>query len=287
MFDFLFGKKNKKKNAGSRSIENEQKYLLTHKSDFFLREAYKTMRTNVTFALASEKPCSTIIVTSSMQSEGKSITATNLAISYAQQGKKVIIIDCDMRRPKLGRLIGVSSPVGLSNTLLKPELISQAILHVEKLGIDAILAGDIPPNPSELLGSGKMSRLLDALKERYNYIILDTPPINMVTDAMVLSPKSDGVLFVVRANQSERGAVAHAVEQMEYAKARILGFVLNGVDMENTAYGYSKYKRYRRYGKYGYGYSKYGYGYGGYGYGGYGYGYEPPMMPPHEEKDKE
>ena len=73
---------------------------------------------------------------------------------------------------------------------------------------------------------------------------------------------------------------------MEYAKARILGFVLNGVDMENTAYGYSKYKRYRRYGKYGYGYSKYGYGYGGYGYGGYGYGYEPPMMPPHEEKDK-
>ena len=286
---FNFGKKKKQKNP-ARSIENEQKYLLSHKSDFFLREAYKTMRTNVTFALTEEKPCSTIIVTSSMQSQGKSITATNLAISYAQQGKQVIIIDCDMRRPKLGRLIGVSNPVGLSNALIQPELQAVAVQTVEKLGIDCILAGDIPPNPSELLGSGKMTRLLDSLREKYDMIILDTPPINMVTDAMVLAPKSDGVLFVVRANQSERGAVAHAVEQMEYAKAKILGFVLNGVDMENTAYGYSKYSykryhRYRKYGKYERGYGGYGgYGYGGYGYG-YGYGYETQTNTSAEEKD--
>ncbi|MBR4875606.1 MAG: CpsD/CapB family tyrosine-protein kinase, partial [Clostridia bacterium] len=219
--------------------------------------------------------------TSSMQSEGKSITATNLAISYAQQGKKVIIIDCDMRRPKLGRLIGVSSAVGLSNTLIQPELQAQAIHKVEKLGIDAILAGDIPPNPSELLGSGKMTRLLENLKGMYDLIILDTPPINMVTDAIVLAPKSDGVLFVVRANQSERGAVAFAVEQTEYAKAKILGFVLNGVDMENTAYGYSKYryKRYHRYRKYG----RYERGYGGYGYG---HNSDAPVHTPVEDKEK-
>ena len=131
--------------------------------------------------------------------------------------------------------------------------------------IPIILAGDIPPNPSELLGSGKMSRLLDALKERYNYIILDTPPINMVTDAMVLSPKSDGVLFVVRANQSERGAVLHAVDQLEYTRNKILGFVLNAVDLEKTNYGYGhRYKRYQRDRRYGYGYSR-----------GYGYGYQP------------
>ena len=116
------------------------------------------MRTNVTFSLTEEKNCSVIIVTSSMQSEGKSITAVNLAISYAQQGKRVVIIDCDMRRPKLSRLVGVSSPFGLSNTLIKPELQEMAIQKVDKLGIDVILAGDIPPNPSELLGSGKMQR---------------------------------------------------------------------------------------------------------------------------------
>ena len=287
MLNFLFGKKKNRKTAsGSRTIENDQKYLLTHNSDFFLREAYKTMRTNVTFSLTEDKACSNIIVTSSMQSEGKSITAVNLAISYAQQGKHVLIIDCDLRRPKLSRLIGVSSPVGLSNTLIHPELRSQAIHSVATLGIDVILAGDIPPNPSELLGSGKMSRLLDSLKEEYDFIILDTPPVNMVTDAAVLAPRSDGVLFVVRANQSERGAVAFAVEQLEYAKAKILGFVLNGVDMENTAYGYSKYsyKRYHRYRKYGR-YER-GYGYGGYGGYGYGYGYGSPAVPPADEKDK-
>ena len=156
---FGFGKrKGRKITSGSHTIENEQKYLLSHKSDFFLREAYKTMRTNVTFSLTEEKNCSVIIVTSSMQSEGKSITAVNLAISYAQQGKRVVIIDCDMRRPKLSRLVGVSSPFGLSNTLIKPELQEMAIQKVDKLGIDVILAGDIPPNPSELLGSGKMQR---------------------------------------------------------------------------------------------------------------------------------
>ena len=250
----------------------ERRNLLTAKSDFFVREAYKTLRTNVSFALADEEKCKVIVVTSSLQGEGKSITALNLAISYAMTDRKVLVIDCDLRRPKLARLLKMNAKVGLSNMIINPKLKEKGISSTRVEGMDIILAGDIPPNPSELLGSPRMQKLLTELRECYDYIILDTPPVNMVTDAVVLAPQSDGVLFLVRSGRSERGAVIHAVEQLEYAKAKILGFVLNDVDMEKTHYGYGKYryKRYSRYSRYGRGY---GYGYGrGYGYG-YGYGY--------------
>ena len=217
-------------------------------------------------------------MTSSLQSEGKSITAANLAISYAQTDRKVLLIDCDLRRPKMSRLLKVSNTVGLSNVLLEPFLLDTAIVSTGLPNLDVILSGDIPPNPSELLSSPRMARLLAEMRKRYDFIILDTPPINMVIDAVVLAPNTDGVLFVVRSGQSERGAVIHAVEQLEYAKAKILGFVLNDVELESTNYGYGKYryKRYGRYGRYGYGkyghYGKYGYGKSGSGYNKYGYG---------------
>ena len=263
-FGLKLGKRAGEKREG-RPIQEERKSLLSAKSDFFIREAYKTLRTNVSFSLTGEDGCKVIVVTSSMQSEGKSITASNLAISYAMTDRKVLLIDCDLRRPKLARLLQMSGKVGLSNLIMQPALKEAAILPTSTKGMDVILSGDIPPNPSELLGSARMRKLLAELRENYDYIIMDSPPVNMVTDAVVLAPESDGVLFLVRANHSDRGAVIHAVEQLEYAKAKILGFVLNGVDVENAHYGYKKYK-YRRYSRYGH------YGYGK-GYGGYGYGY--------------
>jgi len=276
-----------------RSIQEERRNLLTPKSDFFIREAYKTLRTNVSFSLADDEGCKVIVVTSSMQSEGKSITAINLAISYAMTDRKVLVIDCDLRRPKLARLLQMSGKVGLSNLIMQPKLQERAVLSTDIRGLDVILSGDIPPNPSELLGSPRMKRLIEALRQSYDYIILDSPPVNMVTDAVVLAPESDGVLFLVRANHSERGAVIHAVEQLEYAKAKILGFVLNDVNMEKTHYGYKRY-RYRQYSRYG---GKYGYGgysgYGGYGRIGYGYGYSSSVpqhfteMPREEQRDEE
>jgi len=205
----------------------------------------------------------------------------------------VLLIDCDLRRPKLSRLMEVNAPVGLSNLLMEPELRRKAIVPSDVENLDVLLAGDIPPNPSELLSSPRMQRLLEELRREYDFIILDTPPVNMVIDAVVLAPQCDGVLFVIRANRSERGAVIHAVEQLEYSKAKLLGFVLNGVDLENSNYGYGKYryKRYKRYGYGKYGYGKYGYGH--YGYGGYGYGYssrskhevptDESRKPPNEE----
>ena len=271
-------------------MQEERKNLLSVKSDFFIREAYKTLRTNVSFSLTGEEASKTVLVTSSLQSEGKSITAVNLAISYAQTDRKVVIIDCDLRRPKLARLLQINTKVGLSNVLMKPELMEEAITPSEIPNLDVIASGDIPPNPSELLSSARMERLLENLRERYDFIVLDTPPVNMVIDAVALAPRCDGVLFVVRANQSERGAVIHAVEQLEYAKVKILGFVLNGVELENTNYGYGKYryKQYRRYKRYGYGGYGRGYGYNsGYGYG-YGYGYTAPApAQPQSTEDEE
>jgi capsular exopolysaccharide synthesis family protein len=239
-------------------LQEEKNNLLMNGDNFFIREAYKTLRTNVTYALADQEGCKVIAVTSSMQSEGKSFTATNLAIACAQADKKVLLIDCDLRRPKLNRLLGASARSGLTELLMQPELRDKVILHEEAAGMDVIISGAIPPNPSELLGSKRMKKLLEDLRQKYEYIILDTPPVNMVTDAAVLAPLSDGVVFVVRMNYSERGAVIHAVEQLGYANAKILGMVLNEMDMEQTA-GY-RYQKYRRYGRYGYGY---GYGYSG------------------------
>lgn len=267
--------KGHRKRQESRSIQEERKNLLSLRSDFFIREAYKTLRTNVSFALGGDDRSKVIVVTSSLQSEGKSITAINLAISYAMTDRKVLVIDCDMRRPKIARLLQLNARVGLSNLIMDPRLKKEAIIPSGIDNLDILLSGSIPPNPSELLGSPRMQELIKELREHYDYIFLDSPPINMVTDAVVIAPESDGVLFLVRANMSERGAVAHAVKQMEYSGTKILGFVLNGVDMEKTHYGSKKYKyrRYFRYGRYGYGYGRYGYNrYGyGYGYGRYSY----------------
>lgn len=263
-------KKNKEeelKAHGMRRIKADRKHILTSASSFFTREAYKTLRTNVNFSLADKDGCKTILVTSAMQGEGKTLTALNLAISLGQTDSKVIIIDCDLRRPKVARMLNIKAPMGLSNLLMAPDNMDVAILK-DSHGVDVIAAGDIPPNPSELLASVRMQKLLDELKTRYDYIILDSPPINVVIDAVVLSPQCDGVLFVVKAEQSERGAVIHAVEQLKYAKANLLGFAFNGVTSESgVGYGKYRYKQYGRYGRYGhYGYKKYGYGYG-YGYG--------------------
>lgn len=245
------------------TIAEDRKHILTSKSGFYLREAYKTLRTNVNFALADTEGCKVILVTSAMQSEGKSLTSLNLAISIAQTEAKVLIVDCDLRSPKLHRLLDASANIGLSDLLIDPQKLTKMVLKHESLGISVILSGDIPPNPSELLASVKMKALLMALRSKYDYIILDTPPVGMVTDAVVLAPLTDGVLFVIKADQSERGAVMHALEQLEYAKSKVLGYVFNGMNPESGS-GYGKY-RYSKYGRYGYGYKRYGYRYG-YGY---------------------
>jgi len=262
-------KKKKHDEKKRTTIAEDRKHILTSKSGFYLREAYKTLRTNVNFALADTEGCKVILVTSAMQSEGKSLTALNLAISIAQTEAKVLIIDCDLRRPKLHRLLGASANIGLSNLLMDPKKLNVTMNRLDSLGISVLLSGDIPPNPSELLASARMQTLITALRTKFDYIIIDTPPVDLVIDSVVLAPLTDGVLFVVKADQSERGAVMHALEQMEYAKAKVLGYVFNGMNPESGS-GYGKY-RYSKYGRYGYGYKRYGYR--------YGYGYQTGVAP--------
>lgn len=254
------GKANKKtavKPQKHSNISEDRKIILKSGSSFGLREAYKSLRTNVNFSMTDDtEGGKVILVTSALQGEGKSLTALNLAISLAQTDRSVLIIDCDLRRPKLNRLMNISAPEGISNVLMNPSYLDLALVHDEQYGIDVITSGDIPPNPSELLASVRAQKLLKQLRKAYDYIILDTPPVAVVTDAVVLAPYCDGVLFVVRANRTDRQAVMYAMEQLEYAKAKVLGFVLNGIDTKESSGGYKKYRYsgYSRYGRYGYGY---------------------------------
>lgn len=246
-----------------------------NKNKFFVQESYKTLRTNVRFSLAEVSECKVIAVTSAAQGEGKSITAANLAIAFSQADERVLLIDCDLRRPKLARLMQMHATCGLTNVLLDRSLLPKAILHYGDSRLDVMLAGNIPPNPSELLGSTKMNELLSTLRKSYDFIILDTPPVNVVIDTVTIAPQTNGVLFVARGGHSDRMEISYSLQQLSYAKAKVLGFVLNGISAEMDNYGYRK--RYGRYGHYGrrkkYGYGRYGkYGYGKYGYGKYGYG---------------
>ena len=265
--------KGEKRTADHAQIALERKMLLSTRSDFYLREAYKTLRTNVTFSLADAYGCKVIAVSSAQQSEGKSSTAANLALSFVQAGQRVLLIDCDLRKPKIARLLNMSAESGLVNVLMDLNKLKESIGTYENAKMDVLLCGTIPPNPSELLGSERMKKLITLLREQYDYVVLDTPPINMVTDAVVLRYVVDGYLFVVRANQSGRGEILHALDQLEYAQAKVLGFAINGVALESTSYGYSK-KRYRRY------------GYGRYKKYGYGYGYEAPPKPEEPQREE-
>ncbi len=242
------------------SILEDRSHLLTEQDDFFTQEAYKTLRSNVIFSLSGEDEGSKVIqVTSAMASEGKSTTTVNLAISFAMTDRKVLLIDCDMRRPKLASLLQLKGSPGLSNVLVDYKLLEKAITPTSVPKLDVMTAGDVPPNPSELLGSKRMAALLSDMRKVYDYVILDTPPVNVVTDSVVLASRvgSDGVLFVVRAGHSERWSVQQATEQLEYAKVKVLGFVLNGVAAEWGGTGKYGYRKYKQYG-YGYAYGSHG-----------------------------
>lgn len=237
------GKNKNQTSAGS--LRHEQSQLLFSNDDFRIREAYKALRTNVMFSLTDEEKSHVLMVTSSTPNEGKSTTAVNLAISLAEAGKRTLVIDCDMRKPKLARLLKVVSADGLSNALFSRDDYASSIAHVDGYELYVMPAGSIPPNPSELLGSNRMRTLLDNLKKEFEYIILDTPPINVVTDAAALSPYADGVLLVVRSGVAERNAVVRSVDQLKKVNARLLGFILNGVSEKNDVYSSSASYQYQ------------------------------------------
>lgn len=266
--DFNVNKANKVRES---AVSRRSNTLLTDSKDFMVNEAYKTARTNIIFSLNSEKGCKKIIITSASPAEGKTTTCLNLAIAFAQTNARVLVIDADLRKPRIYRHLSIERENGLSDVLCGLCDIDTAIKHCEKQNIDCITSGQIPPNPAELLSSTDMEELLEKLGERYDYIFIDTPPVTVVTEAAAMAKFASGVILIVRQNNTIHESIKRARNSLLLTNAKILGFVLNDIDY--SAYGYGRYGKYnyRTARKYGYG-GKYGYGYGGNGYG-YGYGY--------------
>ena len=235
-----FFKKQTEKDS-AEGFRSKRRAILSSESHFSVKEAYKTLRTNIRFSLPEGK-CHKVGVTSGLPNEGKSITALNIAITFAEAGQRVLLIDADLRRPSVARLLIENGDPGLSNLLAGMCKVEDVIHKNQYPNLDVILSGAIPPNPSELLSSPRMAKLLEDFTGQYDYIFVDTPPVNVVTDASVLAPELDGMLFVVRQNQSERESVARAISQLNRAGAKILGFVLNGAKLASG----KKYARARK-----------------------------------------
>ena len=226
---------------------------------FAAAEAYRLLRTNLMFALPDEQRCRVIGITSANAGEGKSTTALNLSYMLAEADKRVMLVEADMRLPSISKRLRIPSSPGLSNLLAG---LSSGREITRKLDAEdnliIIPSGDIPPNPSELLGSDQMKTAVEVFSQAADFIILDLPPINEVSDALVVSRLVDGLVMVVRQNYANRRALAEAMRQLEQANAKMLGFVMTAADTMNKWSGYKgKYKSYYNY-KYGY---RRGYGY--------------------------
>ena len=206
-------------------------------------EAYRVIRTGVQFAQAG-KELQTIALTSCTPNEGKSMTVANLAIVLTQAGKSVLIMDCDMRNPTVHKNFHLSNKVGLSSCISMGTALSDAVQKTSIEGLYALTGGVIPPNPSELLGSEQMKNLLQRAKEQYDYVLIDTPPVMPVTDALIVSRFVDGMILVIASAEVKVEMARDVKNQLVNAGANILGVVLNKVRSEHHGYGYGYYYYY-------------------------------------------
>lgn len=198
------------------------------------RESVRTLRTGLTLA-SMEQPASVILVTSSVPSEGKTTTSTNIAEAFGQM-EKTLLIDCDMRRPSVAKKLGLAPNVpGLSNAVAYPDMLDECIQSRPELGIDVVSAGPIPPNPLELLGSKNFRDILDTLRGRYQRIIIDSAPMQAVSDALYLSTLVDGVVYVVKADATKDKLAQDGLSKLDNNNARVLGVVLNQVNIDREA----------------------------------------------------
>lgn len=220
--------------------------LITHISPKSpVAEAYRTLRTNIQFADLDHE-IKVIVITSAMAQEGKTTTVSNTAIVSAKAGKRVLIIDADMRKPSIHKTFKKVNSKGLSDALLSDEHPSTFILRSEVENLDLMLSGPIPPNPSEILGSKRMRSLVEKLKQDYDLIFIDAPPVGIVTDAQILASIADGTLLVLRVGHADRRASIYAVELLRNVNANLLGTVLNRLPLNEG--GYNRYKYYAYYG---------------------------------------
>ena len=210
-----------------------------------LAEQFRTIRTNIQFSMI-DRDLKTILFTSSGPYEGKSTVAANIAAVFADQGKRVALIDADMRKPTVFRTFNIQNTKGLSNLITNREIrIADVVQYVEDADLDIITSGPIPPNPSELLNSTRMNEIIKELENIYDLILFDMPPVVSVTDAQIMATKTDGVVFVIRRGIAHTEDVIHAKELLDMVHANVLGVVFNGAEKKTD----------RSYSYYGYGYT--------------------------------
>jgi capsular exopolysaccharide synthesis family protein len=203
-----------------------------------ISEAYRTLRTNIEFS-SFEKQLRTLVVTSASPEEGKSTTLANLAVTMAQSGKKVILVDCDLRRPSQHSVFGLRNDRGLTSLMIPDaDLAHPPLQATAQEGLQLLTAGPLPPNPSEMLGSRRMEEIIRSLKELSDVVIFDAPPIIAVTDAAVLATKVDGVLLVVNAGGTKRDHLQKAHALLKKVNAPLIGAVLNNVKFDNNLHKY-------------------------------------------------
>ncbi len=233
------GKKNKNNNAEMRTE------TISDKSKFAIVESYKSARSNIMFSLSADDD-KLFAVTSYSKGEGKSTVSANLAISFSKMEKKVLLVDCDLRRPNIHNIFKIENQAGLSNVIGKMVEFEEVIHRNVLPNLDILPSGTIPPNPSELLCSPKFTNLIKKLYEEYDYIIFDTPPIGVVADALLLKDIIAGFVVVLRERSTTHGDVQNIMDSMKLADAKILGFVKVGCtsNKKRTRRGYYYYQYY-------------------------------------------
>ena len=235
---------NKRKHLAAEDSRKNGGFILREDSPFLLKEPYKLLRTNIIFSMpGTEARC--LGVTSGSRGEGKSTSSVNLAIAFAQIGKKVVLLDCDLRLPTVASKLSVPGVPGLTD-LLVGEAKWEQVLRAGVEGVDVVPAGRIPVEPTGFLTSGEIEALLKKLKESYDYIILDLPPVTAVADAAILSRCIDGFVLVVRHGYARYREVSEMLRRLKMADARILGFLYNDAPVENKRYYDRRYYKKKR-----------------------------------------
>ena len=232
----LFKKKNKKPKMNTMA----RKLISLSNPKAIVSEQFRTIRTNLNFSMP-DKDLKTLLITSSSPGEGKSTNSSNIAVVFAQEGKKVLLIDADMRKPTIHYTFGLKNIIGLSSVLTRQFELEEAYNPTEVEGLTVITSGPIPPNPSELLASQRMDQLMTTLSQQFDVVIFDTPPVLSVTDAQIMSNKCDGTVLVVNSGVAEKDMVLKAKESLTASKANLVGVILNNYTLERDHYYYQYY----------------------------------------------
>ncbi|WP_171333761.1 CpsD/CapB family tyrosine-protein kinase [Enterococcus cecorum] len=231
-------KKYDKKNSAATNPVNLITLLNPNSS---ISEQYRTVRTNLQFAVAGDQPLRSMAVVSSGPGEGKSTSSANLAVVFAQAGRRVLLVDADMRKATVHKTFGLSNEVGLSNLVSGQQSASSVIQPSGVDNLSVMTAGPTPPNPAELLNSHRMNVVIEELYQMFDLIVFDLPPVMTVADALIMASKTDGTVVVIREGVTRKDSIIEAKNRLIQAKARILGVIYNGVEQmnESSYYYYS------------------------------------------------